>query len=133
MAGPGLSRPLLVLLAVVILFGFTPISRVLLRSVNGSFTPTPFSSLALGASSDAAIGFRTGQLVPVKLTNRTGHAKAYHWRATQDGALISLGEDTVDNGRTSTIFVPSRGALTGKLQIALTGTNVFVTVPIRKP
>jgi hypothetical protein len=130
--GPGSSRPLLVLLVIVLLFAFTPISRVLLRAVNGSFAPTPYSSLALGAPSDAAVGFLSGERVPIKLTNRTGHTEAYHWRATQNGALISLGEDTLENGRASTIFVPSRGALTGKLQIALTGTNVFVTVPIRK-
>ena len=132
MVGPGSSRPLLVLLVVVILFGFTPISRVLLSSVDGSFTPTPYSSLALSSPSDAAVGIVTGQAVLVKLTNRTGHTEAYHWRATQDGALISLGEETLENGRTSTISVPSRDALTGKLQIALTGTNIFVTVPIRK-
>ncbi len=132
MVGPGSKRPLLVLLVIVLLFAFTPTSRVLLRSVNGSFSPTPYSSLALGTPSDAAVGFLTGEPVPVKLTNRTGHIEAYHWRATQDGALISLGEDTVGNGRASTILVPSRGALTGKLQIALTGTNIFVTVPIRK-
>lgn len=122
----------MVLLVVVLLFAFVPISRVLLRSVNGSFAPTPYSSLALGNSSDAAVGFRAGEPVPVKLTNRTGHTEAYHWRATQNGALISLGEDTLENGRSSIILVPSRGALTGTLQIALAGTNVFVTVPIRK-
>ena len=68
----------------------------------------------------------------MQLTNRTGHAKTYHWIATQKGALISLGVQTLDNGRSTTIFVPSRGAVTGKLQIALTGTGIFVTAPILK-
>ncbi len=127
------SRPLLALLIVILLFGFTPISRVLLRSVDGSFAPNPYSSLALGTPSRAAVGFLAGEPVPVQLTNRTGHTQTYHWSATQNGALISLGEDTLDSGRASTVFVPSRGAVAGKLRIALTGTDIFVTVPIRSP
>ena len=127
------SRPLLALLIVILLFGFTPISRVLLRSVDGSFAPNPYSSLALGTPSRAAVGFLAGEPVPVQLTNRTGHTQTYHWSATQNGALISLGEDTLANGRASTVLVPSRGAVAGKLRIALTGTDIFVTVPIRSP
>jgi hypothetical protein len=125
------SRPLLALIIVILLFGFTPISRVLLRSADGSFAPNPYSSLALGTPSRAAVGFVAGKPVPVQLTNRTGHTETYQWSATQNGTLISLGEDTLDNGRASTVLVPSRGAIAGKLRIALTGTNIFVTVPIR--
>jgi len=125
------SRPLLILLIVVLLFGFTPISRVLLQSVDGSFAPNHYTSLALITPSHATVGFLSGEPVPVQFTNETGDARTYHWSATENGALISLGEVTLDNGRASTVFVPSRGALVGKLRISLTGTNIFVTVPIR--
>jgi hypothetical protein len=125
------SRPLLALLVVILLFGFTPISRVLLRSVDGSFAPNPYSSLALITPSRAAVGFLSGESVPVQFTNETGHTKTYHWSATQNGTLISLGEDTLGNGRASTVLVPSRGAVAGQLRIAVAGTNIFVTVPIR--
>ena len=128
------SSPLLLaLLIFILLFGFTPISRILLRSVNGSFASNPYSSLALRTPSRATVGFLAGEPVPVQLTNRTGHTETYNWSATENGALISLGEDTLDNGRVSTIFVPSRGARTGTLRIALTATNIFVTVPVRSP
>jgi hypothetical protein len=117
---------------VVLVFGFTPISRALLRSVDGSFAPSRYNSLALRTPSDAAVGFLAGEPVAVRLTNHTGHIKTYHWSATQGGALISLGEETLDNGRATTILVPTRGAVTGRLRIALSGTSVFVTVPILK-
>jgi hypothetical protein len=131
-AGPGSSRILLPLVIVVLVFAFTPISRVLLRTVDGSFTPSPYSSLALRFPSDGSSGVVKGEPVSVQLTNRTGHAKTYHWSATQKGALISLGEETLDNGRTTRILVPSRGAVTGVLRIGITGTNIFITVPILK-
>lgn len=130
--GPGSSRLLLPLVILVLLFGFTPISRVLLRSVDGSFASTPYTSLALRTPSDAAVGLVAGKPVPVELTNRTGHLKTYHWSARLSGALISLGEETLGNGRSTTISVPSRGAVAGSLRIALSGTNVFITVPILK-
>jgi hypothetical protein len=132
MVGPGLNRLLLALLVVVLFFAFTPISRALLASVHGSFSPTPYSALALGTPNDAAFGVPSGQSVPAILTNHTGHTKTYHWSATENGTLISLGEVTLKNGRTTTILVPSPGAVTGRLQIALNGTNVFITVPIRR-
>jgi len=116
----------------VLAFAFTPISHVLLRTVDGSFTPSQYSSLALSVPSDGSSGVVTGEQVSVLLTNRTGHAKTYHWSATQKGALISLGEETLDNGRTTTILVPSRGAVTGVLRIGITGTNIFVSVPVLK-
>ena len=130
--GPGSSRLLLSLVVVILVFGFTPMSRVLLRSVHGSFAPSQYSSLALSTPSDAAVGFLAGGVVPVQLTNHTGHIKTYHWSATQNGTLISLGEETLENGRAITILVPSRGAVTSRLRIALTGTNIFITVPILK-
>lgn len=127
------SKPLLALLILVLLFGFTPISRVLLRSVNGSFAQNPYSSLSLEVPSRATTGFPAGEPVPVRLTNQTGHIETYHWSATQNGALISLGEETSDSGQAVTVLVPSRGALAGTLRITLTGTNIFLTVPIRRP
>jgi hypothetical protein len=120
------------LIALALLFGFTPISRQLLKDVNGSFSPSPFTSLSLVVSSDATSGIRAGALVPVKLTNHMGRTETYHWNATQKGLLISLGENTVDNNRAVTILVPSQGATAGKMSISLVGVNVFVTVPMLK-
>jgi hypothetical protein len=104
----------------------------LVRSVDGSFAPTPYSSLALGNPADAAVGVVIGQPIRVELTNRTGHFETYHWSAQQGGALISLGEEALGSGRSVAISVPSRGAVAGSLRIALNGTNVFVTVPLLK-
>jgi hypothetical protein len=129
---PSSSRLLLVLVVLVLIFGFSPISRGLLRSVHGSFGQTPYTSLALRTPSDAALGFVTGKPVPVELTNRTGRLERYHWNATQKGVLVSLGEETLRNGHSATISIPSRGAVPGSLRIGLSGTNVFVTVPILK-
>jgi hypothetical protein len=128
--GRGHSRLLLSAVVLILLFAFTPISKALLRGVDGSFAPTRYSSLALNNPSDAASGILSGQRLRVILTNHTGHNETYHWNATQKGALISLGEETLGNGQSTTISVPSRGADTGKLQVALAGTNVFVTVPV---
>jgi hypothetical protein len=101
-------------------------------SVNGSFAPSPFSSLSVRSPENVTVGFLSGETIPVQLTNHTGHLKIYHWNATQKGALISLGEETLKSGSTTTINVPSRGAAAGTLRIALNGSNVFVTVPILK-
>ncbi|MGH9918786.1 MAG: hypothetical protein ACRD6W_07970, partial [Nitrososphaerales archaeon] len=98
--------------------------------VDGSFSPIPYSSLSLKVPSDATVGVAAGSRVAVQLTNKTGHQRTYQWSATQNGTLISLGEDTVDNGRTSVILVPSKGAGTGSLRIVLRASRVFVTVPI---
>jgi hypothetical protein len=122
----------LVLVILLVVFGFPLISRVLLSSVDGSFTPNPYSSLALESTSSATKGVVAGEAVPVKLVNRTGHFKTYHWSATQSGGLLSLGEEALENGKGITILIPTRGAAKGTLRIALTGTNVFVTVPILK-
>jgi hypothetical protein len=134
-AVPVLSRPVsrrLVIscLVLILLFLFTPISKALLRGVDGSFAPTSFSSLALRNPSAASAGVLSGDSIRVKLTNHSGHVETYHWSATQKGGLISLGEETLVNGRSANISIPSRGAVTGTLKISLTGTKVFVTVPV---
>ncbi len=121
--GPGSSKLLLSLLVLALLFGFTPISRGLLRSVNGSFAPTSYSSLSFRTPSDAEADFPAGKPVPLQLTNRTGHVKTYHWSATQEARLSASAKKPWTMDRSTTILVPSRGAVTGKLQIALTGTG----------
>jgi hypothetical protein len=131
--GASSRRLLLGLAALILVFGFTPIAHFLLGAVGGSFAPASYSSLALAAPSDVGPGVRAGALIPVKLLNQTGHIEVYHWSATQNGTLVSLGEDTLGPGRSSTILVPSQGATAGKLRIALNGTNVYVTVPMLKP
>jgi hypothetical protein len=125
-------RLLVPLVVVVLLFCFTPISRALLRSVDGSFAPTPFSSLALKDASRDATGFVVGTSIPVQLTNRTGRTTTYHWIARESGSLISLGEETLGNGKTAKFSVPSRGTVAGVLEISLSDTSVFITVPLKK-
>jgi hypothetical protein len=124
------NRLFLVLLIVVLLFAFTPISRILLSIANGSFAQAPYSSLAVASPAKGFFGFRSGQPVPIKLTNHTGRTETYHWSASENGSLLSLGEDTLENGHSVAILVPSRGAVRGKMRIALTHTVIFVTVPI---
>ncbi len=126
------KRLALVLAIAILVLGFSPISRALLSSADGSFSPTPYSSLALEKSSTAPKGVVAGTTVAVKLVNRTGHFKTYHWSATQGGGLLSLGEESLGSGKATTILIPTRGAAQGTMRIALTGTNVFVTVPILK-
>jgi len=132
MVGSSSNRLLLAVVIAVLVFGFTPISRALLSSVHGSFAQTPYSSLALATPSAADAGFPSGEPVPVELANHTGRTTTYRWSATESGALISLGEETLRGGQTTAILVPSRGAVTGTLRISLTGTSIFVTVPILK-
>jgi hypothetical protein len=122
----------LALIVVILVLAFAPISHVLLSAADGSFSPVPYSSLALTSSSSATTGIVAGKPVLVRLVNRTGHFKTYHWSATQNGGLLSLGEEALGNGKAVTIRIPSRGAAKGTLRIALSGTNVFVTVPILK-
>jgi hypothetical protein len=130
--GPSSKKLLLLLVIVVLLFGFAPISRALLRSVDGSFSQKSYSSLALKLPSSVAAGLPVGKPVLVQLTNQTGQLETYHWNATENGALISLGEETVGNGRAATISIPSRGTVPGRMRIALTGSAVFLTVPLVK-
>lgn len=124
------NRLLVTFIVAVLLFAFTPISKALLRAVDGSFAPTPYTSLALRHLTEATVGVRAGRQLLVELTNETGHTKTYHWRATEGGVLISLGEEVVRSGRTVTISVPSKGASKGRLTIALSSGDVFLTVPV---
>jgi hypothetical protein len=119
--------------AFILLFGFSPISRALLRSVDGSFSQVGYSSLALKSPLAFAAGAPAGDSIPVKLGNHTGRATTYHWNATQRGVLISAGVATLSNGQSATIPVPSRGAGVGPLQISLLGTRIFVTVSLVAP
>jgi hypothetical protein len=128
--GIGPSRIMLSVIVLIILFCFTPLSRTALRAVDGSFASAHYSSLALRNPADAVTGVIPGKPVPVQLTNHTGRTETYHWSATQKGNLISLGEETLSSGENVNFSVPSQGAVAGKLNIALTGTTVFVTVPI---
>ena len=128
--GRGSRRLRICIVAVIVLFTFTPISRALLLSVDGSFTPTPFSSLALRSPSDSTAGFQIGDLVPVRLTNHSGSTKTYQWNAMQHGVIVSLGEKTLLNGHGANINVPTNFGRPGTLQITITGTDVFVTVPL---
>lgn len=127
------ARRLLLSLAVAaVLFGFTPISHALLRAVNGSFAPTPYTSLALRSPSQAESGVKQGVPVRVELTNRSGRTRIYEWRATQAGALIDVGLEKLANGRSETILVPTNHAASGNLRVSLAGTDVYVAVPILK-
>jgi hypothetical protein len=127
----GPKRLSLIALVGVLALAFSPISHLLLRSVNGSFAPAHYTSLALANPSDAS-GILAGEVVRVQLVNHTGHVKTYQWQESEKGSLLSLGAETVDNGHELTISIPSHGAVTGTLKIALAGTNVFVTVPVLK-
>lgn len=124
------SRVVLPVVVLAILFCFTPFSKAMLRAVDGSFAPAHYTSLALKDPGAAAAGVLAGVPIRVELTNHTGHVETYHWSATQKGNLVSLGEVTLDNGKNVTFSVPSKGAADGKLNVALTGTTVFVTVPV---
>jgi hypothetical protein len=126
--GPGSRNLRLAIIAVVILFAFSPISRALLASADGSFAPTPFSSLSLRSPSDPNAGFEVGDLVPIRLTNRTGTTKTYHWSATQHGVVISLGEKTIPNGSGANVDVPTSFGKPGLLRISVSGSDIFVTV-----
>jgi hypothetical protein len=130
--GPGSSKlRLSIVAAVIILFAFVPLSHAFLSSVDGSFAPSPYSSLTLSNSAHPAVGFEVGDLVPVLLTNHTGSTKTYHWNASQRGVVVSLGEITLRNASGVNIDVPTHLARSGRLRIGLTGTDVFVTVPLQ--
>jgi hypothetical protein len=130
--GSWVSRVLLVLIMATLVFGFSPISRQLLRSVNGSFAPTPYSSLGLVSPTSATTSMPIGLPVLVELTNHTGHSEVYHWMAEERGALISQGRQRVSSGGSVPLSVPTRRAVAGELRIVLNGTKVFLTVPLVK-
>lgn len=128
--GRGSSRLRLAIIGLIVLFAFTPISRALLDAADGSFSPTPFTSLALRSSTSAV---QVGDLVPVLLTNHTGMSRSYHWSATQQGVAISIGNVTLANGHGANINVPTNFGRAGKLRIGINGTQVFVTVNLERP
>ncbi len=117
---------------VILLLGFTPISHFLLRQVDGSFSPSSYSSLSLAVPSQGELGVVAGKSVAVILANHTGQIRTYQWAATQDGVLIHRGVQTVRDGQAEQIAIPTRGARVGRLQISLSGTGVYVTVNILK-
>jgi hypothetical protein len=128
--GSWASRILLVAVVGTLLIAFSPISRFLLARVDGSFAPTPYSSLGLVIPSRAVSGVHKGSPVQVQLTNHTGRSKTYHWAARENGALLGHGNQSVANGKSVRLSIPTRGAASGELRIALVGTKVFVTVPL---
>jgi hypothetical protein len=130
--GSGSSKFRLSVIALVVLFAFTPISKAFLDSVDGSFSPTPFTSLALRTPANPGSSFEVGDLIPVRLTNRTGTTKTYQWSATQHGVVISLGQKTVRNGDEANVNVPTTLGKAGTLRITLTGTNIYVTVSLQR-
>jgi 4-amino-4-deoxy-L-arabinose transferase-like glycosyltransferase len=123
-------RLLLTVVIVILLIGFTPISTRLLHYVNGSFAPSPYSSLQFTSPSVATTGVATGFTISVKLTNHTGRATTYHWTATQGEVMISRGGRTLANNTSTLFYVTTPGAVAGRLRIALDNTKIFITVPI---
>jgi hypothetical protein len=127
------GRKLALSLAIAVaLFGFTPISHALLTLVNGSFSPAPYTSLALRTPSQAATGVKRGGVVRLRLTNHSGRDRTYRWKATQATTLVGTGQERVAKGRTETIFVPTKFAVSGTLRVSLDGTNIFVAFPVVK-
>jgi|SRR5665213_730983 len=120
----------LTLVVVLLLVGFTPISKRLLRHVDGSFAPTSYSSLALSSPSGVALGIAVGSTIPLTLANHSGRTTGYLWTATQNDVLISSGYQILTNGTSTMLFVTTQGANAGKLKIALENTKIFLTVPI---
>lgn len=127
------GKILLALVVVILLVGFTPISKHLLHYVNGSFSPQPYSSLALTTPAVVTEGILAGSAIPVKLTNHTGNTTKYHWIATQNGHRISDGSSTLANGASTTLSITTKSAVAGNLRISLTSTKIFITVPLLTP
>jgi hypothetical protein len=128
--GHGKSGFVVFVVVIVLLFGFSPISRGLLNTVNGSFAPSPFSSLSLSNPTNVEYGVLAFAPLPVILTNHTGKVTHYQWTATQKSTLISQGEKTLQNGQSATLLISLRGAKAGALRISLHGTHIYITVPI---
>jgi GT2 family glycosyltransferase len=126
------KKVVLPLVAAIALFAFTPISGALLAFVNGSFAPTPYTSLALRSPAQAATGFKRGAVVQLELANHSGRDKTYRWNVTQASTLIGTGQERLADGQTQTILVPTKFAVGGTLRVALDGTNIYVDVPIVK-
>jgi hypothetical protein len=122
----------LIFLVLILLFGFSPISGALLHRVHGSFAPSPYSSLSLANQSELNRGVAAGEPVLVLLTNHSHRTNRYVWRATQQGRVISQGAKVLKDGEAEVLQVPSRGATRGRLRISLNGSDIFVTITIRK-
>jgi hypothetical protein len=123
-------RLLLTVVIVILLIGFTPISTRLLHYVDGSFAPSPYSSLAFSTPNVEATGIASGSAILIKLANHTGRATIYHWTATQGEVVISRGGQTLANDTSTLFYVTTPGAVAGRLRIALDNTKIFITVPI---
>ena len=123
---------IVVLILVVLTFAFTPVSDLLLRLVNGSFSPAPYSSLSLTELKQAEVGVARGKPISLLIENHTGRVNTYQWDVTQNGALIHHGVRTLRDGQSSPLLVTTTGARVGKLRIDLHGTDIFVTVNIIK-
>jgi hypothetical protein len=130
--GDTFKLSVVVLLVLIIFFGFSPISRGLLRLVHGSFAPSPYSSLALASRLESNVGVLSGRPVDVLLTNQSGRTRNYYWSATQIGKMISEGQKVVGDGRSTRILIPTKGAKAGRLLISLRDTSIFVTVTVHR-
>lgn len=131
--GAGSKRLRATVLVVILALAFTPLSRVLLRAVDGSFAPVHYTSLALIHPALVTGGIASGTPIRLELVNHSGRRQTYHLRATQGGSLLSLGTETVQSGQKMELSIPTLGARSGHLEIRIAGTHVFVTVPIEKP
>jgi hypothetical protein len=123
---------LLSLIVIGLAAGFTPISNRLLHEVNGSFAPTPYSSLALAHSSEVAKGLLAGDTIEAVLSNHTGRTTKYSWTATEDHRLVSKGNRTLRNGETIAFGIGTKGSTGGEMRIALRHSTIFVTIPLTR-
>jgi hypothetical protein len=121
---------LLAAIVVALVIAFSPISKRLLHLVDGSFAPTSYSSLAFSNPSVVTTGVTVGSSIRVNLTNDTGHTMSYIWVATQKSRPVSTGSRRLSNGASTTLYVQTWRAKTGKLTIAIRNSNVFLTVPL---
>ena len=124
------DRILLTVVIVTLLAGFTPISTRLLHYVDGSFAPTPYSSLAFSTPYVESTGIAAGFTIAIKLANHMGRATTYHWTATEGNQVIRRGGQTLGNDTSTMIYVSTKGTFAGRLRIALDNTKIFITVPI---
>jgi|ERR1700722_4679065 hypothetical protein len=130
--GAGSKRLRIIVLVAVLALAFTPISKVLLSAVNGSFSPTHYSSLAFVNPSQIDEGIRAGRALEVDVVNHSGGRKTYHIEASERGSLIGLGQTTLNNGQSATVSIATLGTTRGTLRIRIVGTGIFLTAPIVK-
>jgi hypothetical protein len=123
---------LLSLIVIGLVAGFTPISKRLLKEVNGSLAPTRYSSLALAHSSEVRKGLPVGNTIEAVLSNHTGRTTTYSWTATEERRLVGSGNQTLRNGQTITFGIGTRGLTNGEVRIALKHTKIFVTIPLTR-